>query len=806
MGDEVMNYHLCRNGQNAGIFPLEELHRRRLAGELSGGDLVWCEGMAVWQMLDSVLWLKGFSLPANSALPPRPGSGKSASQRALPWIVAAAALGLIAIIGIIVVVIEFAPPAHQQPIAVTPRRYFDPVEIAGRRIFGGTNSQTQADALRRVRNLLTREFSDAYRTNGHHDQVWDSDATQFLRAWIDDGYAGPTNHPPPRTLAGKLVAQRDCNDPLVLCAAGLLSRNMSEQRHLLERAVAAFPYSNYPAYPQLYATVQLASDLDSQSPRIAELDKQSLALFKKALTDGNLQPSDAPEIAENLVHGWGYLFFQRNGPALAQIARHATDFGWLGLVLQGNSEIEEAGKLRKARPGEPLSAKAWANYTNHLDKARTALTAAWERHQDRPIAASGMIFVAMSTSYRDPSEMRIWFDRVTVAQIDYPAAWTTISGGFRPRWHGSHEAMLALGISAVETKRFDTGVPRKFLDIVGDIESELQLETGEHIYGRDDVWPYMQEMYEGYINAPSQRSGRDGWRTGYAVAAYLAGKYDVAREQLVMLDWKPLPLDLTGWGTDLSDFSLRVAALTGNLGARVVRAERSASGMDFADAYKIYTSLTNSPDADDRTRQFGARRLAILDREQLLATGEETDFLPESDDDHTWGFPRAGARVVDSGAVEIHASERSHCLYSHARVGSEFEVTGEFEVLSSTNKSFETALMMGLPDNRHLTWYGFRMLQDAAGKQHIVLSHGWSRNGAWHSATFNDGPNKFRLHVQGGKVDAWINGAQVLDEVVFNDDFRLHSGSLLGFGTPAEASDATIRYRNVKVRRIFPQR
>lgn len=49
-----MNYHLNRDGQDLGVFSVEELQRRRAAGELSGSELVWTTGMAEWQTLDSI--------------------------------------------------------------------------------------------------------------------------------------------------------------------------------------------------------------------------------------------------------------------------------------------------------------------------------------------------------------------------------------------------------------------------------------------------------------------------------------------------------------------------------------------------------------------------------------------------------------------------------------------------------------------------------------------------------------------------------------------------------------------------------
>src|SRR5882762_3015323 len=90
-----MDYHLHRNGQNAGIFPLEELRRRRAAGEVSGGDLVWCEGMAAWAPLDSVLQQTTFSERVAPHPPPTPATAlRPRSHRLL--------LGVLVTVGVIV--------------------------------------------------------------------------------------------------------------------------------------------------------------------------------------------------------------------------------------------------------------------------------------------------------------------------------------------------------------------------------------------------------------------------------------------------------------------------------------------------------------------------------------------------------------------------------------------------------------------------------------------------------------------------------------------------------------------------------
>ena len=70
-----MIYRLHRNGQNLGSFPLAELRRRRLAGELDGNEFARREGMADWERLDDVL-VRQTRNEASPAPPPLPRSAR----------------------------------------------------------------------------------------------------------------------------------------------------------------------------------------------------------------------------------------------------------------------------------------------------------------------------------------------------------------------------------------------------------------------------------------------------------------------------------------------------------------------------------------------------------------------------------------------------------------------------------------------------------------------------------------------------------------------------------------------------------
>jgi hypothetical protein len=788
-----MNYHLHRNGQTLGTFPLEELRRRREAGELSGNDLVWREGMPSWQTLDSVLY---------PSITGAPASPRSSRKRALIWGLSIATVLLVSgFVAVCIVALKYAR-RFQQTVSEDSRN--DSVEVASKEISVPTNTLTVADVRKRAKEFRLRQYVDGFKKYGRHDLPCDAEALQFLQSWLDYNYGGPmwTNQAALQTMADKLAARTDCEEPLILTAIAADTPEAHEKIHRLERALAGFEKSRQKAYPRFFAAVTLASQ--SRDERVAALDAQAVELFKEGFTDGSFQPRDENEIAEILVTGWGENFFYRNRAVIAPTVKQAKDYPWLALVLEGQNHIWEAWAARGSGYSDSVTTEGWKGFSEHLAKAHTAFENAWKLHSDRALAPACMVQVAMGESSSE--EMRLWFDRALAAQIDLPLAWSNMRWGLRPRWFGSHEALLALGMKAVETKRFDTDVPRMIFDCISDVESEQELPPGEHIYGRYDIWPHIQQMYEGYIAEPSQAQTRDGWRSTYAAVAYLGGHLDVARKQLEAVNWKPWPQNLTAWGTDLSLMPLKVAALTGNSADKVNRAEADSDRQDFANAIKIYNELSNSSAADERTREFCRSRLTALKEEQLLSKGEWIDFLPTGTNDSNWVLVGDKVRRVGDGALEVESGPQGHGFYSRTIVGPQFEVTGEFDVVRSSTKDFQAGLMMGLPDSPKSDWYAFRMKDNATEGQVASFSRGWGSQQVSKPVALNHEHNSFRFRLQNGRADAWINGTEVLRQAAPSKTLHLYDNCLVGLGAFNDMNETVIRYRNVKLRRLVPGR
>ena len=623
-----MNYRLRRQGEDLGAFSLEELRRRRDSGELTGSEYVQGEGMLDWQPLDLVLQ-QGYRVVP----PPLPASvSKRGPGQGVIWLIVAGG-----VIFFILFAAFFAylginfQRGYQSAIRSsrssgspdTPRPEAE--AAASKPILLGANALTEADARKRGREFRVRQWLEGYKQRGRRNSACDATVVQYLQTWIARNYGGPdaTNPVSIARLTEQLAADTHCTDPLVLAVMANNSRDASNKIHRFELALNGFSQSQHRAYPGFYADVVLAGCLNpkQQPARIGDLDHAALDGLRKCFVDGSFMPVDQPEIAEIFVNGWGDGFFERNGAAVCRIANEAgPTYQWLALMLDGEYQITEAWKARGKGYADTVTKPAWQAFHSHLAAAEKSLTAAWTLEPGFPLAPCRMMAVSLGNSGID--DMRLWFDRTLAAQLDYPEAWSELRWGLRPRWYGNQAALLDLGKTAVNTGRFDTDVPRKFFDCVADVEAELDQPAGRHIYGREDIWPEFQRLYRGYIAEPAQSSDRAGWRTAYAVVAYFAGKYDVTREQLEALDWKPVPETLRNWGADLSFMPLEVAARTGPLGEKVAAAEASYQNQNFAAARRQYIDLSTAANQDARTREFIQHRLAALSSMQLSPEGK----------------------------------------------------------------------------------------------------------------------------------------------------------------------------------------
>ena len=801
-----MNYHLHRDGQDLGIFPLEELRNWRQTGRLNGEELVWCAGMSDWQTLDKVLRQNApGQVPSTPLLSPAPGSKSGTNVALIVAVIAGSVLFLLITMAVGIFAVRFV--MHSKS-TLRHERQLDSesaVALAGKPVAWSSNTLTAADVQKKGGEFRVRQYLEGYKLRGERNPSCDTEVLGLIGNWIACNFNGTvdTNLPPLAELSDRLATNPACTDPLVLTVAAVNTVELHEAIRRLEQAVGGFEHSKHKAYPKFYATVTLASKIfNDRADRIPVLDALAMRRLKEAFADGSFRPEDQAEIADILIMGWGEGFFSRNATPVYSLVREQGDsFRWLALVLEGEHQIDEAWKARGGGYADTVTEKGWEGFREHLAEARECFTKAWKLQPNLPLAPCRMIYVSLGDS--GLAEMRTWFDRTLAAQIDYLKAWSDLRWGLRPRWYGDLDSMLALGVTAVNTRRFDTDVPRVFFDVVSDLESELKLPRGRHIYGREDIWPHLQEMYEGYIAAPPQAASRDGWRRTYSVVAYLAGKYDVARKQLETINWQMKDWNRSGWGTDLSLMPLEVAARTGPLARQIEEAEARRNNGDIAAALQLYTPMKTATNADEWTRAFIQDRLVTLELEKRLQAGEWVDFMPPDTNFTGWCVARGKCKRLPDGKLEVQSDATGHMLYSRVPMRKDFEVKGQFEAVSSSTRAFQGGLVIGIPEPESWGWNAFRVKRNDYEGDIACFAQGWSKNQIYGPAKLNNNTNSFQFRLQAGKVSASVNGQDVFKEVSPRENWYFSTNEVyLGLGAFNDMNDTVVRYSHIQVHQL----
>ncbi len=786
-----MNYHLHYQGQNLGVFPLEELRNRRNSGELTGQEFVWCQGMRDWKTLDSVL---------------NPASRKKPDGLLIVGVAVGVLFFLLFFSGLGYLAVKGFNQGRRAAIRIPQGTGFESrksaVATASAPIVSNSNTLTAASVLKKEKEFRERQYLESYRKFARHDSPADLDAQNLINSWIISNFGTDTEKKNVPLLTNWSDTLGSDPDPVVQLITALEVPELHDGIRRLQQAVDGFQDSKYPGYPKFYANMMLANKLiQNRAGRRRDLDAAAVLYLTQALKEGSVQPGDQDDIAETLVYGSGETFFERNGASVYQAVLSAgNSYRWLGLVLQGEFEINEAWKSRGDGYAGSVTQQGWNGFYDHLAKARSCLTEAWKLHPEFPLAPTRMMTVALGDSGLD--EMRQWFDRAVMAQIDYQAAWKELRWGLRPRWYGSTDSMLAFGETALRTGRYDTYVPHMFLDTVSDLESELQLPPGEHVYGRADIWPNLQEMYEGYINRASEK--QNNWRASYSSLAYIAGKYDVAKSQLDALGWKPNRVYLSGWGQDLSLMPLEVAARTGPLGSEIAKAEAARKYGDAARALQLYQTLSHNTNIDQSTAAFVRDRLKTLDIEQRLQSGEWVSMLPDDPAFTGWNIVRGDFHLMPDGSLEVNSAHEGHILYSRARIGKSFEVKGEIITVQSSTGAFQGGVVLGLPEPDYWTWDSFRLRRNKVRDQ-VTFAEGWSTAEVLYPASLNDVTNTFDLRFGMNRITASVNGTTVFQNVAPPENWHLTTNEMhFGLGAFNNMNVTTLRYRDVQVR-VLPE-
>jgi hypothetical protein len=659
---------------------------------------------------------------------------------------------------------------------------------------------TQADITRQVREWLERKFQSDFRAHGKADAPWAGKLGEFhvaFAAAMADKFADVTEL---EALAAELVAA-GCDDPVFGMFRGRIELARGRHRQALDLIREQLPEAALADYPVFYALLALPWS------RVA-----------RAETDPTMIPPNpdtplfqfAAEAASDKDFGAGNQrvytsSFMPSGPAF--LAYAAERFAkpesgvdpWITTLVLGQAALSKAWAARGTGWAADVKPEGWEGLAEHLAVAREHLTRAHEMHPEYPEAALCMISVSLGDG---SNEGRLWFDRAVAAQFDYMSPYKLmVHDILRPRWGGSHEAMLEFGRECLDSGRFDTEVPGVFLDAVLTIGDDLP--DRRDALADPDVLDDCVKVCTGYIAASKPERARQ-WKAWLAVIYWAARQYADACPILDELGDDPGPKPLEAFRTR-ADLVIGECRLFGGPHARAfVAAERLVDDGRDEPALKAFRELADATDLHPAARRLVAGRVVMLEKAAALADMEWVDLQPGAD---LAGWRTVGgAWQVDADGTLVGTSRGAGLfkLLCETEVGRDVEFTAEFDIVGrpTPQKPWERLVVMlchPAGDDGSLEAVTLRLIGPS---RRLAIRRGFMAEDIWVSKEvgFKE-TNALRIVLWDGKVSVFLRGQKVVNKFELPPD-RSAGGGLAIAEYATNGPPLQLRIRGMRARRL----
>ena len=684
------------------------------------------------------------------------------------------------------------------------------------------DAYTQRDYRKQNAAWERRLFLDGFRAHGRAGHPWDDEAEAFIEQtqtfWAGearDESEIETRKARSAELAerGRRMIEQGCDDPVVRYLAGRLAyqQNWNWQAPLFQYERAVRRLEEMPAYPRAIAVIAGRALRDiyekgGHAERLKPLDEKIVAWLRQSVDDGSYTRDEDFLFVQRLVGPDGQGWFNQNDEAIAAWLPDAPLPDWARQTILGYTEVNRAWHIRGGSWARDVKQDAWKGFGEHMASASALLTQSWELRPDRPEAARLMMAVVAG----DLRSVRLWFDRATAAQFDYEPAYGEMVWLSRPRWGGSHEAMLAFGRACLATRRFDTVVPGIYFRAIDDVASEL--DDWRTIYRNPDVADDVMDLSRGLVDEPTRRAEQGLRRSQWAANAWMCGRVDEAARQLAILQdaggFRPAVSEkFRRFGTDQATFLSEVALLTGPAREEYLLAEALDAAAQVGAASAAYEEVLKKVGAADPAGYLPGRRLRTLALERQLAGGDWVKMDPGANLSD-WRQV-LGKWTAPDGGLQNQGTSGTSLVVMPARVGPDFEVRGHFEADAKAGGA-ALGVVFGYAEHTHEggPWHACECWQDGGSP---AASATLFDSGHWIKApkvpVQLEGTNTFLVRCWQGRVSYSLNDKPVLENVALAQDrdaVREATGPLLGFTVHDSHPGISTRISNIEVRRLLP--
>jgi len=402
---------------------------------------------------------------------------------------------------------------------------------------------TEADFYRESVPYFRGLLGEVYKKAGTKDARWDAPAAAFLEQMAEyfatrsvREYYWPPTTPTMESLlkAGAELTTLGCTDPLVcFCIGELLHAGgqIEQAKAMFAKALIAEGKPGFPDEWYIRALPRTAR-AGTRLPNGAQLpgDPAIGQPFAKRQAGICAGPLSGVARRQALRHFRAHIHTPEwRGEVIKAIDALPNGDAWVRDVLAGRMHVDLAWQARGSGAANTVDGEAWHGFFTNLKLSRDALARAYKLAPELPESSDQMITVAMGGSDQLNENIETWFTRALEAQVDMPGSYESFRKALLPRWGGSYDKMLAVGLACIKQPRYETLVPWELIATLEDISTDL----GEPwaVLAEPRLYALAAEVLEGY--AKSSGPGRGNYfQSGRIAIAMRAGKLDEARKHL----------------------------------------------------------------------------------------------------------------------------------------------------------------------------------------------------------------------------------------------------------------------------------
>lgn len=661
--------------------------------------------------------------------------------------------------------------------------------------------------------LNRRTLVDTYQQVGKKDAAWDDAAVRFLdatAAYLSRAGLEAVYVPDDKVLAsdarvnalalGETAVKAGCDDPLVLYCYGVFLTDTGNTEPALPvflRADKGLQAGDYPLLRK-YASAKRIARINPNKQEAA----RSAATAQKLRVQLLCEKLDDPSRRMFLKMVWEDVGAEGGLEArqglVAALDKMPDADPWVRDVLAGLLHVDLAWQSRGSRYADEVTDAQWAGFFEHLTKARARLTRAWKLAPHLPEAPEAMISVAMGGGEQLGEKTFDWFERALDAQVDRIRSYEQMFWALQPRWGGSHEQILEVGMACVQTGRYDTVVPWQLIVALWKIREDARVEWPE-LLADETTYAKVVEVTQGYAKARAGTRHEPWYKTYHAAVAWRAGKLEEARGVLEALGKNAQPSAFTEWGA--KDGALTIAEVYARTGPHADALAEAAGLLDRGDAAGAATKLAAvKVPADDPSSHYVTALARLADWRVKFETGQWLDIQPRG----TFaGWKKVvGTWTLDADGAVVGNGEASTRLMLMVWTGADlggapFELAGtvEFPVEPGPGKEAGNG--------------GPAVMSDATGRQGRMSFDRDDQNAAFHHSRKSPfgavevaKSNEFLLRRDAdGAVTVDLNGKQVIEllalsDAEFADPVRFGVGGSSRAGVP-------VRYTKLRIRKLI---